>query len=405
MTRALVFDCDGVLADTELDGHLPAFNATFAQFGIPVIWNVDEYRELTKIGGGKERMRTLFDDPEVVRAAGLPTDPAKQDELLSTWHACKTVKFTEAIAQGQVTPRPGIRRVVEAAAEAGWRLSVASTSAADAVRAVLISAVGTDLAATFDPVLAGDVVAHKKPAPDIYLLAREVLGLAAEDILVIEDSGVGSQAAHAEVDSWLSRCRRLPATTTSRRPRSLSVASATQPVCMRRYCSRLLVTSQRMSSRSTTLSAALAGGSDMTQPVGIGIDVGSQGVRVLAATADGTVLDSVRVGWTLQRDPEGAHEQYPDVWWAEALGLLRQVCAGLPEQDRAAISGISVTATSGTVVVTDENLRPLRPAMMWWTDKRPVVEAEECAVAGADLCAELGYRFRPTFSLPKNSVD
>lgn len=197
MTRALVFDCDGVLADTELDGHLPAFNATFAQFGIPVIWNVDEYRELTKIGGGKERMRTLFDDPEVVRAAGLPTDPAKQDELLRTWHACKTVKFTEAIAQGQVTPRPGIRRVVEAAAEAGWRLSVASTSAADAVRAVLISAVGTDLAATFDPVLAGDVVAHKKPAPDIYLLAREVLGLAAEDILVIEDSGVGSQAAHA----------------------------------------------------------------------------------------------------------------------------------------------------------------------------------------------------------------
>src|SRR5262249_50397702 len=87
--RALIFDCDGVLADTERYGHLPAFNATFEAFGLPVRWSEERYGELLKIGGGKERMATLFQDPELVRAAGLPTDPADQQELLAAWHKHK----------------------------------------------------------------------------------------------------------------------------------------------------------------------------------------------------------------------------------------------------------------------------------------------------------------------------
>ena len=53
---ALIFDCDGVLADTERYGHLVAFNQTFEEFGLPVRWSVAEYQEKLKIGGGKERM-------------------------------------------------------------------------------------------------------------------------------------------------------------------------------------------------------------------------------------------------------------------------------------------------------------------------------------------------------------
>ena len=41
--RALIFDCDGVLADTERFGHLPAFNQMFAEFGLPVQWSEEEY--------------------------------------------------------------------------------------------------------------------------------------------------------------------------------------------------------------------------------------------------------------------------------------------------------------------------------------------------------------------------
>ena len=83
---ALFFDCDGVLADTERYGHLPAFNRTFEAFGLPVRWSEEDYAELVKIGGGKERMATLFADRELVEKAGLPKDPEGQRELLLEWH-------------------------------------------------------------------------------------------------------------------------------------------------------------------------------------------------------------------------------------------------------------------------------------------------------------------------------
>jgi hypothetical protein len=53
---ALLFDCDGVLADTERDGHRVTFNAAFEAKGLAHRWSVEEYGELLKIGGGKERM-------------------------------------------------------------------------------------------------------------------------------------------------------------------------------------------------------------------------------------------------------------------------------------------------------------------------------------------------------------
>ena len=190
---ALVFDCDGVLADTERYGHLPAFNQTFAEFGLPVVWSDAEYAEKVLVGGGKERMATLL-TPEFVAAAGLPTDRDELTALLAQWHRRKTEIYTGIIAGGTIPGRPGIRRIVEEAAEAGWTLAVASTSAEPSVRSVLAHAVGPELAARF-AVFAGDVVAHKKPAPDIYQLAVTELGLSAAGTVVIEDSRNGLLAA------------------------------------------------------------------------------------------------------------------------------------------------------------------------------------------------------------------
>lgn len=191
---ALIFDCDGVLADTERYGHLPAFNATFEEFGLPVRWDEDEYAERLKIGGGKERMASLFRDPAFVAAAGIPDDADQRTALLMAWHASKTMHFRTLVAAGKLTPRPGISRLIPQALAAGWTVAVASTSAQESVRAVLHNAVGIDVAKRV-PLFAGDVVPAKKPDPAIYVLSMGVLELDPADTLVIEDSRNGLLAA------------------------------------------------------------------------------------------------------------------------------------------------------------------------------------------------------------------
>ncbi|PPB48040.1 haloacid dehalogenase [Arthrobacter pityocampae] len=191
---ALIFDCDGVLADTEQYGHLPAFNQTFTEFGVPVQWSVDEYAEKVKIGGGKERMRSIL-TPALAAELGLHDDAATDAAILA-WHKRKTAIYKGLVESGVMPARPGIARIVREAHDAGWTLAVASTSAEPAVRAVLTHAVGEDLAAHF-AVFAGDVVPAKKPAPDIYLLALRELGVQADDAIVVEDSGNGLRAAVA----------------------------------------------------------------------------------------------------------------------------------------------------------------------------------------------------------------
>jgi HAD superfamily hydrolase (TIGR01509 family) len=177
---ALIFDCDGVLADTERYGHLPAFNATFEQYGLPVRWSEQEYGAKLAIGGGKERMATLLDDTV-----------ADRTRLLLTWHRTKTAIFKRLVAEGRVPPRPGVARIIHAARAAGWTVAVASTSAEESVRAVLHTAIGdNDL-----PVFAGDVVPAKKPDPAVYELAVDRLGLDRTGTLVVEDSRNGLRAA------------------------------------------------------------------------------------------------------------------------------------------------------------------------------------------------------------------
>lgn len=190
---AIIFDCDGVLADTERDGHLPAFNQTFAEFNLPVRWSESDYAEKLKIGGGKERMASML-TPEFVQSAGLPAAPDEQRRVLVEWHKRKSAIYQELIQGGRLPGRPGIARLTNEAIAAGWTLVVASTSAEESVRAVLEFVVGEEQAAHFK-VFAGDIVPRKKPAPDIYLLAQKQLNLSPHDTLAIEDSRNGLLAA------------------------------------------------------------------------------------------------------------------------------------------------------------------------------------------------------------------
>ncbi len=195
MNNALIFDCDGVLADTERYGHLPAFNQTFQKYGLPVHWSEEEYAEKLKIGGGKERMASLL-TPEFCTSAGLAQEASALNSYLSTWHHEKTEIFKQFIRAGRLPGRPGIRRISQEAFALGWKLAVASTSAEELVRGVLEHVVGPELAGHF-LVLAGDVVPHKKPAPDIYLLALKELHLSSQQAIVIEDLRNGLLAANA----------------------------------------------------------------------------------------------------------------------------------------------------------------------------------------------------------------
>ncbi len=185
--KALIFDCDGVLVDTERDGHRVAFNRAFADFGLEVEWDVELYGELLKVAGGKERMRAYFD------AAGWP-DGADPQDLIPRLHERKTAIFTDLVATGRLPLRSGVARLVDEAAAAGIRLAVCTTSAPQSVSGVL-DLLGGARKARFELVLAGDVVEKKKPDPEIYLLAQERLGLPARDCMVIEDSRNGLLAA------------------------------------------------------------------------------------------------------------------------------------------------------------------------------------------------------------------
>jgi len=191
----LVLDCDGTLADTERYGHLPAFNRTFAEAGLDLVWSEDDYADKLRIGGGKERMASVL-TPDFVRAHGLPTDPDGQRDLLAGWHRTKTAHYVEMVRAGQLPARPGIARLLPAALDAGWTVAVASTSAMPSVQAVLRSVVG-DAVARRIPVFAGDAVGAKKPAPDIYRLAVSSLGADPARTLAVEDSHNGLRSALA----------------------------------------------------------------------------------------------------------------------------------------------------------------------------------------------------------------
>jgi len=188
--KALIFDCDGVLVDTERDAHRPGFNLAFKEFGIDAEWSVELYARLLLTAGGKERMVVYFNE------FGWPEEQVAKfggkDELILALHKEKT-RLTSDIVK-DLPVRPGILRIIDEAIANGVRLGVCTTSNPKFIDAVL-DLFGAERKAAFEFVHAGDVVAKKKPAPDIYLLALETLGVPASDCMVIEDSRNGLLAA------------------------------------------------------------------------------------------------------------------------------------------------------------------------------------------------------------------
>ncbi|ETD84474.1 CbbY [Rhodobacter capsulatus YW1] len=184
--KALIFDVDGTLAETE-EVHRQAFNETFAAHGLDWHWSKEDYRTLLRTTGGKERMAKHRET--------VGSGPSDAD--IAALHQAKTQRYVEIIASGQVGLLPGVAALIDRAKASGLRLAIATTTTRANVDALIAATFRRPAGDIFEVIAAGDEVAQKKPAPDVYLLALQGLGLPPAACLAFEDSRAGLASAKA----------------------------------------------------------------------------------------------------------------------------------------------------------------------------------------------------------------
>ncbi|PKI66211.1 haloacid dehalogenase-like hydrolase domain-containing protein At4g39970 [Punica granatum] len=204
--RALIFDCDGVILESE-HLHRQAYNDAFTHFNVrcpsdeagPLNWGLEFYDELqNQIGGGKPKMRWYFKEHGWPTSSIFETPPESDEDrakLIDTLQDWKTERYKEIIKSGTVKPRPGVLRLMDEAKAAGKLLAVCSAATKSSVIFCLENLIGMERFQGLDCFLAGDDVKEKKPDPSIYLTASKKLGVSGNECLVVEDSVIGLQAA------------------------------------------------------------------------------------------------------------------------------------------------------------------------------------------------------------------
>ena len=189
MVKALIFDVDGTLAETE-ESHREAFNFAFAEAGLDWAWDVDLYRDLHRVTGGKERMRHYADRLGVSRVD-------LSDAAIARLHQRKNQRYSELVHAGRCPLRPGVERLIAGAGAAGRRLAICTTTSRVNVKELMEATLGADGLERFEVIVAGEDAPAKKPAPDAYLLVLKALQLRPDQCLAFENSRNGLLAARA----------------------------------------------------------------------------------------------------------------------------------------------------------------------------------------------------------------
>jgi len=185
--KALIFDVDGTLAETE-EAHRQAFNDTFAANGMDWHWDVPMYGILLKTTGGKERMQEY-------QTTHRPEGPQMDWERIKALHAQKTTRYVEILAQGVLPLRAGVADLIARAQAEGLRLAIATTTSRPNVDALTACCWGKAPEEIFEVITTGEQVKAKKPAPDLFNLALKRLALPASACLAFEDSRNGVLSA------------------------------------------------------------------------------------------------------------------------------------------------------------------------------------------------------------------
>ena len=201
LLKAMIFDVDGTLAETERDGHREAFNRAFFNHDLDWYWDEELYGHLLAVPGGKERIRFYLKQVHPNRLQQHDTET-----FIAQLHREKTKHYVELLNTGAIVLRPGVRRLLAEIRDSEVRLAIATTTAYENVEALLVNQLGEDSLGWFECIAAGDVAANKKPAADIFHYCLDELKLTADACLAVEDSQHGLHAAHSAGLSTIVTC-------------------------------------------------------------------------------------------------------------------------------------------------------------------------------------------------------
>jgi HAD superfamily hydrolase (TIGR01509 family) len=187
--KALLWDVDGTLAETERDGHRVAFNLAFEDFGLGFRWDDARYGELLRVAGGRERLVADLEQ------RGEPASAEARETLATQVHERKNAYYGELVRDGRLELRPGVRELMDECDASGIAMGITTTTGEDNLDALLTRQLDADWRERFATIVNGDHVAQKKPDPEVFERAIAELGIEPSAAVAIEDSPDGADAA------------------------------------------------------------------------------------------------------------------------------------------------------------------------------------------------------------------